>query len=120
MSKNLNETLKKVVVIFLIITLTYANLILIGENMVKGLISYAAEDDEGKAALKTSQILLMNKVIEINGEQKRVIQVAIQTGIESGDYPIKESTLTLSTDIIEGTLEDVRVTELNKNSYLPN
>lgn len=117
MSKNLNETLKKVVVIFLIITLTYANLILIGENMVKGLISYAAEDDEGQAALKTSQILLMNKVIEINGEQKRVIQFAVETGVNEKDYPVKETTIQLHTDIINETLEDVKITKINQNSY---
>ena len=113
MSKNLNETLKRVVVIFLIIMLTYANLILIGENMIKGLISYAAEGDEGQSALKTSQMLLMNKAIEINGEQKRVIQFAVETGVNEKDYPVKETTIQLHTDIIDETLEDVKITKIN-------
>ena len=117
MSKNLNLTLKKVVVIFLIITLTYANLILIGSNIAKGLISYALEEGEEQPELVANQELLMNQVCEINGELKRVIQVGVQTGIESEKYPIKETTLTLSTNIIEGTLEDVKVTSLNRNSY---
>ena len=46
MFNNLNSTLKKIVVIFLIITLTYANLALIGSNIVKGLFSYDIEEGE--------------------------------------------------------------------------
>lgn len=117
MFNTLNATLKKVVVIFLIIALTYANLLLIGENMARGLISYAVEEGEEQPVLIANQSLNMNKVCEINGEQKRIIQVAVESGIESEEYPIKETTLTLNTNIIEGTLEDVKVTNLNKNSY---
>lgn len=117
MFNTLNSTLKKVVVIFLIITLTYANLLLIGENMVRGLISYAVGEGEEQPMLVADQSLEMNKVSEIDGEQKRVIQVVIQSGIESEEYPIKETTLTLNTNIIEGTLEDVKITSITKNSY---
>lgn len=113
----INSTLKKIVVVFLIITLTYANLILIGSNIVKGLISYAAEGEITEPTIEANQYMRLNKVCEINGEQKRVIQVAVETGINSEKQPIKETILSLNTNIIEGTLEDVKVTSLNKNSY---
>ena len=117
MFDNLNSKLKKVVVIFLIITLTYANLVLIGTNIVQGLFSYALEETEEQDLVVANQELVMNKVYGEEGEQKRVIQIAVETGIESEEYPIKTSTITLGTDLIEGTLVDVKVTELNKNSY---
>ena len=41
-----NQVIKKILVVFLIIALTYANIVLIGSNIVKGLISYAAEENE--------------------------------------------------------------------------
>lgn len=116
MFNNLNSTLKKVLVIFLIFTLTYANFVLVGSNMVNGLISYAIEEGEQNPIVANQQ-LVMNKVYEINGEEKRIIQVSIETGIESEENPIKETTITLATDVVEGTVEDVRVTELNKNAY---
>lgn len=117
MFNNLNSTLKKVVVIFLIITLTYANFVLIGTNIVQGLFSYALEEGEEQNLVVANQELVMNKVYGEEGEQKRVIQVAVETGIESEEYPIKSATLTLGTDLVDATLVDVKVTELNKNSY---
>ena len=117
MFNNLNSTLKKVVVIFLIITLTYANLVLIGTNIVQGLFSYALEETEEQNLVVANQELVMNKVYGEEGKQKRVIQVAVETGIESEEYPIKTSTITLGTDLIEEDLVDIKVTELNKNSY---
>ncbi len=116
MFNSLNSTLKKVIIVFLIITLTYANFVLIGNHIMQGLISYALEEGE-ETLVVANQKLVMNKVCEVNGEQKRVIQVAVEIGIESEEYPIKEVTVTLSTDIIEEALEDVKVTELNKNTY---
>ena len=114
MSIKISKTLKKVVIIFLITTLTYANFILIGNNIMQGLISYALDDE--KNPVEANQELIMNKICEINGEQKRVIQVAVQTGIESENYPIKESTLTLNANIVEG-IPEIVVANLNKNSY---
>lgn len=49
---NLNSTLKKILVVFLIITLTYANLVLIGTNIAKSFNSYAVEET-GKAETET-------------------------------------------------------------------
>lgn len=54
MFNNLNVTLKKIMVVFLIITLTYANLVLVGCNIVKGLISYAANEVEGNEATENN------------------------------------------------------------------
>ena len=98
-----NTTLKKVVLIFLILTL-----ISIGFVITKGLILFAT--DEETPTVVAMQDIIANKVCEINGEQKRVIQVYVGTGIESEEYPIKETTITLDTNIIEGTLEDVQAT----------
>ena len=117
MFNNLNSTLKKVVVIFLIITLTYANLVLIGTNIMQGLFSYALEETEEQNIVVANQELVMNKVYGEGEEQKRIVQVAVETGIYSEEYPIKTSTITLGTDLIEEALVDVKVTELNKNSY---
>lgn len=116
MFNNLNSTLKKVLVVFLIITLTYANIALIGNNIMQGLFSYASEVIERTPMVK-SQELIMNKTYEEEGVQKRLIQVAIETGFEKEKYPIKQTTITLRSDITEGKLVDVKVTELNKNSY---
>lgn len=49
---SLNSTLKKILVVFLIITLTYANLVLIGTNIAKSFNSYAVEET-GKAETET-------------------------------------------------------------------
>lgn len=116
---NLCKALKKVIIIFLVITLTYSNFILVGSNLVKGLISYALDDNEETIENKVTleQELVTNKVYEIDGEEKRVIQTEINTGITEENYPIKMSNITLKTNIIENALEDVKVTSLNKNSY---
>ena len=45
MYSNSKNALKKIVIIFLIITLTYYNLVLIGSNLVKGLFSYALDNN---------------------------------------------------------------------------
>lgn len=47
-----NSTLKKILVVFLIITLTYANLILIGTNITKSFSAYAVEET-GKTEAET-------------------------------------------------------------------
>ena len=119
MFSNLKSTLKKVIIIFLIIALTYANFVLIGNNIVKGLISYAS-DETGiglKEQLITEQELVTNKVYEIDGEEKRVVQIELTTGVNSKEYPLKETNIVLKTNIINETLEDVKITNLNKNSY---
>lgn len=119
MFSNLKSTLKKVIIIFLIIALTYANFVLVGNNIVKGLISYA-KDETGiglKEQLITEQELVTNKVYEIDGEEKRVVQIELTTGVNSKEYPLKETNIVLKTNIINETLEDVKITNLNKNSY---
>lgn len=119
MFSNLKSTLKKVIIIFLIIALTYANFVLVGNNIVKGLISYAS-DETGiglKEQLITEQELVTNKVYEIDGEEKRVVQIELTTGVNSKEYPLKETNIVLKTNIINETLEDVKITNLNKNSY---
>ncbi|MGN1311023.1 MAG: hypothetical protein ACI4VP_04945 [Clostridia bacterium] len=119
MFSNLNKTLKKVIIIFLVIALTYSNFVLVGSSVMKGLFSYALDDTEQALEDKvtTEQELVTNKVCEINKELKRVVQIAVTTGITEQAYPIKTTSLTLKTNIIEETLEDVKVTSLNKNSY---
>jgi len=118
MLNNSSKILKKLIIIFLIITLIYSNFVLIGNSMVKGLFSYALDEVEVPIQDKivAEQNLITNKVCEINGELKRIIQVELTTGIEE-DYPIKETTLTLNTGIVSEKLEDVKVTGLNQNSY---
>ncbi len=119
MFSNLRSALKKVIIIFLIIALTYANFVLVGNNIVKGLISYA-KDETGiglKEQLLTEQELVTNKVYEIDGEEKRVVQIELTTGVNSKEYPLKETNIVLKTNIINETLEDVKITNLNKNSY---
>ncbi len=119
MFSNLSRELKKVVIIFIVITLTYSNFVLIGTNVMKGLFSYALDDAEQTLEDKVTvdQELITNKVCEINKEQKRVIQIAVTTGITEQAYPIKTTSIILKTNIIGETLEDVKVTSLNRNSY---
>ena len=119
MFSNLNKTLKKVIIIFLVIALTYSNFVLVGSNVMKGLFSYALDETEQTLEDKVTieQELVTNKVCEINEEQKRVIQIEVTTGIAEQAYPIKTTSITLKTNIIGDTLEDVKVTSLNKNSY---
>ena len=105
-----NATFKKVVLIFLSLAL-----ICIGFIVTKGRILFAT--DEETPTIVANQDIITNKVCKINGEQKRMIQIYLETGIESEEYPIKETNITLDTNIIEGTLEDVQVTSYNKNSY---
>ena len=119
MFNNVGTKTKKILIVLLIITLTYSSFALAGKGIVKGLISYAEDGEEIrlKDRLISNQNLITNKVYEINGEQKRVVQIELETGINSKDYPIKETNITLKTNILSETLEDVKVTSLNKNSY---
>ena len=102
MFSNLNKTLKKVIIIFLVIALTYSNFVLVGSSVMKGLFSYALDDTEQALEDKvtTEQELVTNKVCEINKELKRVVQIAVTTGITEQAYPIKTTSLTLKTNII--------------------
>lgn len=119
MFNNVGTKTKKILIVLLIITLTYSSFALAGKGIVKGLISYAEDGEEIrlKDRLISNQNLITNKVYEINGEQKRVVQIELETGISSKDYPIKETNITLKTNILSETLEDVKITSLNKNSY---
>ena len=112
------SALKRIIIIFLIITLTYYNLVLIGSNLVKGLFSYALDDEEPLPEVVMDQELVTNTVCQVNNEQKKVVQVKVTSGIEAKEHPIKETTMVLKTNILDGyTLEDVKVTKLNQNSF---
>ncbi len=118
MYNNLDKVLKRIIIIFLLITLTSSNFVLVGSSVVKGLISYALDEVEPlENKVNLEQELVTNKVYEIDGEEKRIIQISITTGIQEESYPIRMSNITLKTNIIDNSLEDIKVTSLNKNSY---
>ena len=118
MFNNLNSTLKKVLVVFLIITLTYANLVLIGTNIVQGLFSYALEESEESADANNEE-MLDNEEEEDNLEdssEEESILLSIEnkdihkSTIESGEVDYTENlNLNLSNraDISNITIEDV-------------
>ncbi len=72
----------KVIMVFLIITLTYSNFILVGDYMVQGLLSYAVEENLESQIVSEAR-LLVNKVYNIEKKKKRVIQIALATGLNT-------------------------------------
>ena len=51
--------------------------------------------EENEGTVLSSQILT-NKVFEINGENKRVVQVLIESGLQDNRYPVKETSIEVS------------------------
>ena len=120
-SGSLTLTVKKIFIIFLVISLVCCNFIIIGKNAFKSLISYALNetdlpDNPDQTVIKED--LMTNAFIHVNNENKKIIQYKITTGIEAKEIPIKETQIRLRTNIINGyNLEDVKITKINKNSY---
>lgn len=59
------------------------------------------------SVLETSLELITNKILTISGEEKRVIQLSLNTGLKENDYPVKEIIGQVAIPAIDGKLPDV-------------
>ena len=110
--------IKKIVIAFLVLSLVCCNFLNLGKNIFKGFISYALDDSELPLEAKVEEKLVTNALVKVNNENKKIIQYKVITGIEAKEHPIKTTNMRLRTNIIDGySLEDVRISKINKNSY---
>ena len=47
---------------------------------------------DDNSVLETSLEIITNKILNIQGEQKRVIQLSLNVGLQNNNYPVKEIT----------------------------
>ena len=55
-------------------------------------------DEEIKTELETS--IITNKVMEVSGENKRVVQVLIKSRVSGNEYPVKQTTIQFSAPVL--------------------
>lgn len=92
----------------------------VGENSVKQINSTAEvqltlNPDISEKTLENNTNVVTNKVYEINGESKRVVQLETTIKPSINDYPIKETTI--EADVIDGA-EEVEVAK--RGTYATN
>jgi hypothetical protein len=93
-------------------------------RQVKWILTSPYEQNDG---LELSTSVLTNKVYEINGENKRVVQVLVETGLKENAYPVKQENIEVS---VPNAVEKVEVisrgteatngkseTEFNQNNW---
>ena len=91
--------LSKMMAIVLIVVLIIGYNIIIYANQEESINTI---DEENETQELTSEILT-NKVYDINGENKRVVQVLLKSGFHKNAYPIKATNIEVSTlDGMEG------------------
>jgi len=67
-----------------------------------------------KEDILLEQSIITNKVLEVNGENKKVVQVLVKSGLKDGGYPIKETEIAAIIPKIEGhTIESYSIQALN-------
>lgn len=64
------------------------------EQSFKVILS-APKTEEGKDKSQLDAQIITNKIYEIEGQNKRIVQLKLKSGLEENDYPIKETNLRL-------------------------
>ena len=67
-----------------------------------------------KEQINLSQEVITNKIFNINGENKRVVQVLIKTNIEDNKAPVKNEKITVKSSLSNEVAKNIKVTTLNK------
>lgn len=67
------------------------------------------------ASVKNTIQVITNKVLKISGEDKRVLQLSLNMGLEEGNYPIKEMYAKINVPEINGKLPEIR-RDINLNT----
>lgn len=75
-----------------------------GEKYVQIAWSAANVGEENNPVLLEQEIIT-NKVLNLNGEDKRIIQIAVNSGVIDNIYPIKGGTITANTPVLLGGVE---------------
>ena len=79
--------------------------------------TYNWSNDEGKENKILEQGIITNKVYTIAGEEKRIIQIKVNSGIKNNIYPIEKTLITLSPLEI-GKIETQTVDGVEKNEFV--
>lgn len=79
--------------------------------------TYNWSNDEGKENKILEQEIITNKVYTIAGEEKRIIQIKVNSGIKNNIYPIEKTLITLSPLEI-GKIETQTVDGVEKNEFV--
>ncbi len=67
-----------------------------------------ADEENTKSELNTE--IITNKIYEINGENKRIVQLSVKSNVANNSYPIKQTTLKMELPQFSGKLpEEVKV-----------
>ena len=73
--------------------------------------------DNSKENVKNNLEIITNKVIKVNGEDKRVIQLSLQTGLVNNTYPIKSINIDVNVPSINGKQPSIEKI-INRNTML--
>ena len=76
--------------------------------------------NEENRPIKLEQRLVTNKIYEINGTEKRVLQFEVISGIENNVYPIKDTTITLSIPVLQNDVEPESIAVTSYGTYATN
>lgn len=79
--------------------------------------TYNWSNDEGKENKILEQEIITNKVYTIAGEEKRIIQIKVNSGIKNNIYPIEKTLITLLPLEI-GKIETQTVDGVEKNEFV--
>lgn len=79
--------------------------------------TYNWSNEEGKENKILEQEIITNKIYTIAGEEKRIIQIKVNSGIKNNIYPIEKTLITLSPLEI-GKIETQTVDGVEKNEFV--
>lgn len=79
-------------------------------------LNYVSNATDEDVVSETS--IITNKVLAINGEEKRVIQVAVKSGLRDNNYPIKEITVEASAPELDGAKPETSEIERENETIL--
>lgn len=79
--------------------------------------SYYTKDDNG---IQLQSSIITNKIIKIDGQEKKVIQLLIKSGLKDNGFPIKDTKIQLQSPITNALPEKIEVLAKFTNATNPN
>ena len=77
-------------------------------------LTFAVNSETAKSNNVLNQEVITNKVLSYNGEEKRIVQVSIDSGINNNLYPIKESIINIQAPKISNSYPETVLVNSNE------
>ena len=78
-------------------------------------VSLKLEENNTTENLQNEMKIITNKVIEINGEEKRILQLSYHMGLQENNYPIQEIKAQINLPVIDEKSADIQKVEYLNN-----